>query len=789
MVEIEIDGKTLQVEPGAMIIEVADKVGISIPRFCYHKKLSIAANCRMCLVEVEKAPKPLPACATPVTAGMKISTISAKAKEAQRSVMEFLLINHPLDCPICDQGGECELQDISLEYGSSISRFTEGKRSVKDDDLGSLIETEMTRCIQCTRCVRFGTEVAGIRELGATGRGENMTITTYVKHSMESELSGNIIDLCPVGALTSKPFRFKARAWELQQTDSIAPHDCIGSNIHIHTLRGKVLRVVPKENEKINEMWLSDRDRFSYAGLSHEDRLHKPLVKINGQWQETDWIGAFTTVVAGLNKVKQEYGAEQIAALASPNSTAEEFYLLQKLMRSLGSNNIDHRLQQTDVSDQEFLPLYPGLEFDLEELENQDLIFLIGSNIQREQPIAGHRIRKATLRGAQVISLNVSDYAVNFDQTDRMIISPAKLVRSLAGITKALGNLSNIELTPQARDLLQNIHPTASEQVFAELLKNNKNTALLLGALAQNHPEAATLRSLSQLIAKLIGAKIGYFTPGANSAGAWLAGVIPHRLPGGARLENPGLAANEALAQKLKAYLLLNAEPELDCANSLLASTALVEAEFVVALSCFKTEHLLQYANVILPTAAFSETAGTYVNITGNWQSFAAAANPPGEARPAWKILRVLANQLNIPGFEYSSAEEIQLELAEIAKHVSPLTEQWYCPAKINENNVTGLTRITEWPIYAVDALVRRSEPLQKAASNDPVAVWINPNLAERLQLVEGKIVTITQQQAQVRLPLIISSRIPDDCVFIPAGRNETAGLGSIFGAVEIHAE
>lgn len=789
MVEIEIDGKTLQVEPGAMIIEVADKVGISIPRFCYHKKLSIAANCRMCLVEVEKAPKPLPACATPVTAGMKISTISAKAKEAQRSVMEFLLINHPLDCPICDQGGECELQDVSLEYGSSISRFTEGKRSVKDDDLGPLIETEMTRCIQCTRCVRFGQEVAGVRELGATGRGENMTITTYVKHSMESELSGNIIDLCPVGALTSKPFRFKARAWELQQTDAIAPHDCIGSNIHIHTLRGKVMRVVPHENEKINEMWLSDRDRFSYAGLANDDRLHKPLIKVDGQWQETDWVNAFTAVVAELNRIKQDYGAEQVAALASPSSTLEEFYLLQKLMRLFGSNNVDHRLQQTDVADQKFLPLYPNLGIKLEEIENQDLIFLIGSNIQREQPIAGHRIRKATLRGTQVISVNVGDYAVNFSQTESIITSPAKFATVLAGIAKALSNLTENEFTTPVRNLLQDIQPTAAEIVLAECLQNGKNVALLLGALAQNHPEAATLRALSQLIAKLTGATIGYFTAGANSAGGWLAGAIPHRLPGGTNIEAKGLSANEALAQRLKAYLLINVEPELDCANSMLASAALAKAEFVVALSSFKSEHLLQYANVILPVAAFSETVGTYVNIEGRWQSFAAAANPPSEARPVWKVLRVLANQLNIPGFEYGTADEIRMELEEITKLASPLPEQWFCPDKINEDSRVELTRITEWPIYAVDALVRRSVPLQKSASNDPIAAWISPSLAERFQLSEGKIVKITQHQAHVRLPVIISSRIPDDCVLIPAGRKETAGLGSAFGVVEIHVE
>lgn len=790
MVEIEIDGKAFQVEPGSMIIEVADKVGIPIPRFCYHKKLSIAANCRMCLVEVEKAPKPLPACATPVTAGMKVYTTSSKAKEAQRSVMEFLLINHPLDCPICDQGGECELQDISLEYGASVSRFTEGKRAVKDDNLGPLISTEMTRCIQCTRCVRFGQEVAGIRELGATGRGENMKITTYVKHSMESELSGNIIDLCPVGALTSKPFRFTARAWELQQTTSVAPHDCIGSNIFIHALRQKVMRVVPRENETINEMWLSDRDRFSYTGLESDERLHKPLVKVDGQWQETDWSVAFQKIVAGLSKVKQTHGAAQIAALASASSTTEEFYLLQKLMRHLGSNNIDHRLQQSDFADQEALPLYPHLGLKLEEIETQDIIFLVGSNIQREQPIAAHRIRKATLRGTQVVSVGVADHAFNFNQSERIVISPTQFVRVLAGIAKALSQSATTHEFPvSAKNLLQDIEPTQTEKTFAARLGGEKKIAILLGALAQNHPQASVIRALSQLIATLTGAKWGCLTAGANSAGGWLAGTIPHRMPGGAKIEAPGLSANEALASQLKAYLFLNLEPELDGANSMAALSALQNAEFIVALSQFKSDSLLEHADVILPIASFAETAGTFVNIEGRWQSFEAAINPPGEARPVWKILRVLANMLNIPGFEYVSAEEIRLELEEIVKPLSPIVEQWFCPEHIKQEQELGITRITEWPIYAVDPVVRRSFPLQKSASNDPIAACINPRLAEQLGLVEGAKIKITQNGAQVRLPMTISDRIPDGCILIQAGRKETAGLGSAFGVVEIHVE
>ncbi len=788
MIEIEIDGKTFQAEPGSMIIEVADKVGIPIPRFCYHKKLSIAANCRMCLVEVEKAPKPMPACATPVTPGMKILTCSQKAREAQKSVMEFLLINHPLDCPICDQGGECELQDVSLGYGKGISRFTEGKRSVKDDDLGPLIATEMTRCIQCTRCVRFEQEVAGFRELGATGRGENMEITTFIKHSISHEMSGNIIDLCPVGALTSKPYRFSARAWELDQVEAVAPHDCIGSNIYVHKRVQEVMRVVPRENETLNETWLSDRDRYAYTAVNSPARLHKPMIKVNNVWQETDWATALEFVADGLQKVLTQYGPKQIGAFAAPSATTEEHYLLQKLMRTLGINSVDHRLHQTDVSDQKYAPLYPSLGIKIEELELQDTILLIGSNIQREQPIAGHRIRKATLRGAQVLSINAVDYPVNFNLAEKIITAPDHFNLNLAGIAKALSAQSKADLPTQILDLLKEIQPSAIEQKFAAQLSSGEKKLILLGAVAQNHPEAATLRALAQLIGTLSSAKVGCLTEGANSAGAWLAGAVPHRGPAGAALPESGLAMNTGLGASLRAYFLLGIEPEFDAANPAAAVASLNKAEFVVACSPFKTDGLLQYTHAILPIAAFTETSGTYVNAEGRWQSFNAAVAAPGEARPGWKVLRVLGNQLNLADFDYVTSEQVRDELRVLVDAaVFPLPNPHPKGDGIGKRaEGKGIMRITEWPIYSIDNMVRQSQPLQDSATNEPTAVYMNEKLAKDLQLQDGAMVKVIQGSAQAELPLMVDARIAAGCVWIPAGRPETATLGAAFGSVEI---
>lgn len=784
MIDIEIDGRPLHVAQNTTIIEAADKAGIYIPRFCYHKKLSIAANCRMCLVEVEKSGKPLPACATPVTAGMKVFTASAKAKEAQRSVMEFLLINHPLDCPICDQGGECELQDLSLGYGQSISRFTEGKRSVKDDNLGSLIATEMTRCIQCTRCVRFGQEVAGIKELGTLNRGENLQISTYIEHSLESELSGNIIDLCPVGALTSKPFRFSARAWELQQSASIAPHDCLGSNIYLHTRRGQVMRAVPRENESINETWLSDRDRYSYLGIHSPDRITKPHIKENGQWFIVDWETALEKTVQGFKKVLQKEGPQAMGALASPSSTTEEFYLLQKLWRGLGSSHIDHRLHQTDTSDQDNMGLYPpGIA--LPELEEQDFILLVGSNIRREQPLASNRCRKAQLAGTKIASINCLDLEFPFQQTIKIITTPNDLVTVLAGVAKAL-------MSKSLSSSWASIKIKKQQKTLATQLKKSKKSVIILGAIAQNHPQAALIRQFCQWIAEQSGARCVYMTEGANSAGAWLAGAVPHRLAKGVAVSEPGLSAQAMFNAMLKAYLFVNVEPPLDCANPLHVTRALKQADWVVALSAFKSKSLLEHAHVILPMTSFAETEGSYINLAGDWQTFTPTISPLGEAKPGWEILQTLGNLFELPDFNSASHSFIYDELHTVLREEETTTAiKADLPQLTDLKQIPSskLMRLTEWPLYRSDSLVRRSQALQGSASNDSIGIAMNAFLAKALMLKEGQIVQVKQGLANARLSVLIDERLPNDCVWIPAGCEETSTLGESFGAIEINAE
>ena len=781
MIDIEIDGKPLHVAQNTTIIEAADQIGIYIPRFCYHKKLSIAANCRMCLVEVEKSGKPLPACATPVTAGMKVFTASSKAKEAQRSVMEFLLINHPLDCPICDQGGECELQDLSLGYGQSISRFTEGKRSVKDDNLGSLISTEMTRCIQCTRCVRFGQEVAGVKELGTLNRGENLQISTYIEHSLESELSGNIIDLCPVGALTSKPFRFSARAWELQQSASIAPHDCLGSNIYLHSRRGEIMRAVPRENESINETWLSDRDRYSYLGIHSKDRIIKPHIKENGQWFIVDWETALEKVVHGFKKVLEKEGPQAIGAVASPSSTTEELYLLQKLWRGLGSQNIDHRLHQTDFSDQSNAALYPpGIA--LPELEEQDFILLVGSNIRREQPLAANRCRKAQLARAKIASINCLDVDLPFQQTVKIITTPNDMVNVLAGITKALTNES---LSSAWTD----IKISKQQKALAKQLKSGKSV-IILGAIAQNHPQAALIRQLCQWIAEQSESRCVYMTEGANSAGAWLAGAVPHRMANGITVSEPGLSTQAMFNAALKAYLFVNVEPPLDCANPTQVLQALSQADWIVALATFKSKALLQHAHVLLPMASFAETSGSFINLAGDWQRFTPAVPLLGQAKPGWGILQTLGNLFELSDFNQASHDFIYEALHKTLRETGSTAIKTTLPPLANlKQPPPQVTRLTEWPIYWSDSLVRRSQALQRSASNDRVGVAMNSTLSKKLSLQENQVVQVKQGQGRANLAVLIDERVPPGCVWIPAGCEETSALGESFGAVEIYAE
>jgi NADH-quinone oxidoreductase subunit G len=732
---IEIDGKKIEAEAGSMIIEVADSIHVQIPRFCYHKKLSIAANCRMCLVEVERSPKPLPACATPVTEGMKIWTRSPMALLAQKSVMEFLLINHPLDCPICDQGGECELQDLSIGYGRDTSRYTEGKRVVKDKNIGPLISTDMTRCIQCTRCVRFGTEVAGIRELGALGRGECVEIGTYIEQSVVSEVSGNMIDLCPVGALTSKPYRFTARGWELKQTASISPHDCIGSNLFIHTRQNRVMRVVPKENELINEVWISDRDRYSYEGLYHTERLTQPKLKQAGQWTTVSWEAALSYAAKRILEIKASKGATNIGALTSPSATVEEGYLLQKLMRGLGSHDVDHRLRQQDFSDDARVikPLFPNMGINLSEIDHLSVVLLIGSVVRQEQPVLGLKLRKMHLNGGKILVVNPVDAVFNFEIAEKSIVSDNDLVLGVARIAKAILNLmkeNGDHLPNGAEDAftwLKAVEPLAADVNMAKHLidhvSDNNQKLILMGALAINHPAYSKLNLLSNLIAQLTHSKVGILSEGANAAGLWLAGCVPHRLPGGEKIAGEaGVNTEHMWDKKLKAYLLLNMEPDLDCGNNAKAMQALASADCVVAITPFESQALLEVAELLLPMAPFSETAGTFVNCEGKWQSFKAAVLPLGDSRPAWKILRVLGNLLGLEDFKYESAEEI-----------SALVKAKVSEFELNANNnakafvdlaeaFSGIKPLTLQPLqpffpvglYAADGLVRRAKSLQE---------------------------------------------------------------------------
>lgn len=794
---IEINGKKIEAESGSMIIEVADNIGIQIPRFCYHKKLSIAANCRMCLVDVEKSPKPLPACATPITEGMKIWTQSPKALLAQKAVMEFLLINHPLDCPICDQGGECELQDLSMGFGKDVSRYTEKKRVVQDKDIGPLIETDMTRCIQCTRCVRFGTEIAGVRELGATGRGEAMEIGTYIEKNVTSELSGNVIDLCPVGALTSKPYRFTARGWELTQKPSIAPHDGVGSNLFLHIRRNQVMRVVPRENEAINEVWLSDRDRFSYQALNSPERLHQPKIKRSGQWYTISWSEVLTHVSETLLELTRTFGSDAIGALISPNSTLEECYLIQKLMRSLGSHNIDHRLRQGDFRNQEGVPLYPSLGINIQQIENQSTILLVGSDIRKEQPILGLKLRKATLLGGSVCVINPIDFAFNFDISEKVIVPQGDLVLGLARVAKALltekaGKSTTGKIPSGAAQWLADVVPEEKDIRIARRLMSGENNLILLGALALSHPALSQLIALANLIAEFSGAQFGLLSEGANSTGAWLTGCVPHRLPGGKSAgQEEGLTATQMWEQALKAYVLLNIEPELDCLDGMKALLAMKQAKQVIAITPFESKSLLEYADILLPMTPFTETSGTFVNMEGKWQSFHAATTPLGESRPAWKILRVLGTLCASPGFDYDNSEQVKEAFCNEIEQESlqdPITWDWWCSNTLECSERSDIIRIAPVPLYASDGLVRRASSLQKTQDAGKAAIYLNQNLADALHLTGDWAQIILEHENHLTLPLVIDETVADKSVVIQSGIPETISCGAPYARIKIRA-
>jgi NADH-quinone oxidoreductase subunit G len=783
MIEIEIDNVKMTVPQNSMVIEAADKAGIDIPRFCYHKKLPIAANCRMCLIEVDKVGKPLPACATPVSQGMRVFTRSPKAIEAQRAVMEFLLINHPLDCPICDQGGECELQDISMGYGSDASRFSEEKRAVADENLGPLIASDMTRCIQCTRCVRFGQEIAGVRELGTIGRGEDMEIKTYVKHFLGSDLSGNIIDLCPVGALTSKPYRYQARPWELDQLPSIAPHDAVGSHVYVHTRRGEVMRVVPREEESVNEMWLSDRDRFSYLGLKSADRLTTPMIKIDGQWQEVDWKTALEYLVSQLTYIMQTHGMDQMGALGSSGLTLEECYLLQKFWRGMGGTHLDHRLRSVDFSDAISECLYPGLHSSIADLESREAVLVIGSDIHHEQPLIAHRLRKASLQCAMVMLINPMQFKLHFPFLEHVVVHPYAMVEQLAAIIKVLQ--PDVALWPS--EFAQRFETVEIEPAHINIamhLQKSQSTSLLCGAIALNHPQASLIRWLMHYLGGLLKASVGLLTEGANGAGAYLAGLLPHRTVGGKSVETPGFDTAKMFEKPLKSYCLVGFEPSLDVANPDRAMSALKQSEFVLAISAFKGKDLMEVAHMLLPMAAFTETSGTFINAEGRWQSFTGSVAPLQEARPLWKILRVLGNLFNLDGFDYPSSEAVRDEVRQSIEQASVWEKMEPAFPAQHTLNVPKLTRITTWPIYRGDALVRHSEPLQATPTQYKAGVYVNAQTASLLGLCENDLVWVRQNECSVGITLFIDAGIPDNCAFVPAGYADTALLGDSFGEI-----
>lgn len=779
LVSFEVNGQTLQARPGSMLIAATDAAGITVPRFCYHKKLSVAANCRMCLVEVEKAPKPMPACATPIVAGMKVWTQSEKARAAQQDVMEFLLINHPLDCPICDQGGECELQDISVGFGNSASEYVEIKRVVRDKDIGPLIETAMTRCIHCTRCVRFGEEIAGMRELGATGRSQYTEIGTYVAKTVRSELSGNVIDVCPVGALTAKPSRYTARPWEMRSHDSVAPHDCVGSNVHVHTARGQVIRVVPRENESINECWISDRDRFSYEGLKSQDRLLKPQIKRDGHWKEVSWQDALDAVSSVLRKQLPF----NMAAFAGPSSTLEEFFLFQKVIRGLNVKNLDHRLRQVDFSDQDTAPLAAGLGISLVELEQQQAIFLIGANPRHDQPMLNHRIRKATLAGAKVLALNPLSLAFNYD-AEQVVADPLAMVTELAVLVKAALSAVNQSAPAVVADLVNKVEVTDRARAQLELLKVEK-AIILLGSMASQHPAYASLRTLASILAQATGAKLGYL-PEANSLAAQLVGVLPHRELAGAPVAEAGLNVDAALNSKsISTFVLMNAELD-DFANPQQALKAFRAAKDVIVLAPFADAQTRDYATILLPTSTFMETAGTFVNAEGVWQSFKGVVAPPADVRPLWKVLRVLGNALNLPNFDYVDTSEIVAEL-KLDLHSVQLSTIGQLPEALNfpKQDANSMQRIGDVAIYRTDALVRRAKALQAMLSSP--AVRMHTADMDRLGIMVGDLVRLGQGESYVQLPAEADEAVPAGCVWVQAGTEAARVLGASFGSIMVN--
>jgi NADH-quinone oxidoreductase subunit G len=786
MIEIELDGKKVEVLEGSMIMHAADNAGTYIPHFCYHKKLSIAGNCRMCLVEMEKSPKPVASCAMPAADGQVVMTTTPKVKKAREGVMEFLLINHPLDCPICDQGGECQLQDLAVGYGASSTRYTEEKRVVLHKDVGPLISMEeMSRCIHCTRCVRFGQEVAGVMELGMIHRGEHSEITTVLGETIDSELSGNMIDVCPVGALTSKPFRYSARTWELSRRKSVSPHDSTGANLIIQVKNNQVMRVVPLENEDVNECWIADRDRFSYEALNGGERLTAPMIKQGGAWATVDWTTALDYVTRSLTQISVDHGPTSIGALGSAHSTVEELHLLAKLVRGLGSENIDHRTRHADFSAGKSVmaggsPSARWLGTSIASLSNLQRVLVVGSFLRKDHPLFAQRIRQSARRGAKVHSINVAHDDWLMTMASQTSVAPSGWLQALADVATAIGASTGAAapLTGVATD---------AAQVIAASLLSGERKAILLGNAAAQHPQATALLTLANWIGAQCGASVGHLTEAANTVGAQLVGAMPRSggLNAGQMLGSVGTAS-------LKACLLLNLEPTLDSANASAATAAMQRAELVVVMSPFKTA-AHEVADVLLPIAPFTETSGTFVNAEGRVQSFHGVVRPLGETRPAWKVLRVLGNMLALKGFDFETSEDVRAEaLGDVATIPARLGNQASAVVDAGAAAVaptfepSSFERVADVPIYATDSLVRRATSLQLTTDARAPVASLSRAVWEQLGLTDGDKVHVSQGAAHAVLPARLDATLAASTVRVPAGHPDTAALGAMFGAITV---
>lgn len=787
-ITITINDQQIETKPGQMLIDVADANNITIPRFCYHKKLSVAANCRMCLVEVEKAPKPMPACATPIQDGMVVRTLSTKAVAAQKSTMEFLLINHPLDCPICDQGGECELQDVAMGFGGDVSRYTEQKRVVRDKNIGPLIATDMTRCIHCTRCVRFGEEIAGLPELGATGRGEFTEIGTYIEKSVSSELSGNVIDLCPVGALTAKPSRYTSRPWELMQHATIAAHDCVGSNIYVHTRNQKVMRVVPRDNESINETWISDRDRFSYTAVNSANRLTTPKIRQNGKLVDTDWETALNLAIEKLQAAANQQG--NLAALVSPQCTLEEQYLLQKLVRGLGSNHIDHRLNQVDFSIQQQAPVMPWLGRSIASLEQLNSALIVGANLRNEQPILNHRLRKAVIRNAaSVSSISALSGQYNYPLVEDLSGSAEQQLSDIASVLLAVCEAAKTDLPDSFSTLAEKVKAGDEHKAIAKSLVDGEQSAVIVGLQAIANPRLGLLMQMVEQIASLSKSTLCYLSESANSAGACLAGALPHRTAAGVVVDSAGQNTAEITAQAHKLLLLMGIDPDMDISNGIAAKAMAEQQDFIISIDSFNNDFISQHADLVLPLATYLESSGTFVNVEGLWQSFNGCVKAAGDSRQGWKILTALA-QVLLPAddYQYADSTAVRDELKEQCRELQ--LDNFVSIKAVNNKLPTrprGLQKVSEKAIYAVDAMVRNAAPLQSTVNMQQAdCIRMNATQAEKSGLVDAEQVHIKQGEGTAVLPLSIDESVPAGCAWVPTGMKSVANLGSFYGSIEV---